>query len=104
VTLPQELLARVIAELAGELARPASDVQIELVEPVTWRDGSLGCPEPGMFYTQALIPGFRLILVVDGQRFDYRTGRGGVHRRCDRVSDGSGPATARMPGGDRRSE
>jgi hypothetical protein len=94
---PPELLARIVADLASELARPASDVHVERVEPVTWRDGSLGCPEPGMFYTQALVPGFRVILAVDGQLFDYRTGRGGAVRRCaadptpDRPPDHGGP-------------
>ena len=80
---PAELIERLIAELGTELARPPSDVHIERVQPVIWRDGSLGCPEPGMFYTQALVPGFRVILVVGERRFDYRTGRGGTFRRCD---------------------
>ena len=29
-------------------------------EAVTWADGSLGCPEPGMKYTMALVPGYRI--------------------------------------------
>src|SRR6266542_4813408 len=87
---PAELVERLVAELGAELTRPPSDVQIESVEPVTWRDGSLGCPEPGMFYTQALVRGFRVILVVDDQRYDYRTGAGGIFRRCDVPPGGSG--------------
>jgi hypothetical protein len=99
--LPAELVERLIAELGAELARPPSDVRIESVEPVTWRDGSLGCPEPGMFYTQALVPGFRVILVVDERRFDYRIGRGGTFRRCDRSVDaGSAPSDRPAPGAD----
>lgn len=31
-------------------------------DSVTWSDGSLGCPAPGMMYTQALVPGFRVRL------------------------------------------
>ena len=96
---PAELVGRLVAELGAELARPPSDVQIESVERVTWRDGSLGCPEPGMFYTQALVPGFRVILVVDGRRFDYRTGRGGTFRRCDRSLDDAGETSDRPHGG-----
>ncbi|HYU51275.1 MAG TPA: hypothetical protein VEO91_15235 [Candidatus Limnocylindria bacterium] len=87
---PQDLLARIVADLADELDRPAADVHVDSIEPVTWRDGSLGCPEPGMFYTQALVRGFRVILVVDDQRYDYRTGAGGIFRRCDVPPGGSG--------------
>lgn len=32
------------------------------VEAVVWPDGSLGCPQPGLSYTQALVPGWRLLL------------------------------------------
>jgi hypothetical protein len=97
--LPAELMDRLIAELGAELARPPSEVRIERVEPVTWRDGSLGCPEPGMFYTQALVPGFRVILAVGERRFDYRIGRGGTFRRCAGASDEGGSQSDRRPGG-----
>jgi len=96
---PAQLIGQLIAELGAELARPPSDVHIESVQPVTWRDGSLGCPEPGMFYTQALVPGFRVILVVDKRRFDYRTGRGGTFRRCDRSFDEASAPSDRPPTG-----
>jgi hypothetical protein len=96
---PAELIERLIAELGAELERPPSDVHIESVEPVTWRDGSLGCPEPGMFYTQALVPGFRVILVVAARRFDYRTGRAGTFRRCEDSFDEARAASDRPPRG-----
>ena len=37
----------------------ASAVVLTRAEQVTWPDGSLGCPEPGRSYSQALIAGFR---------------------------------------------
>ena len=46
------------------------------VEEVTWRDGSIGCPEPGMNYTQALVPGIRVVLELDGRRYEYHAGGG----------------------------
>jgi hypothetical protein len=97
--LPVELIEHLIAELGAELARPPTDIHIDSVQPVTWRDGSLGCPEPGMSYTQALVPGFRIILVVDGRRFDYRTGRGGTFRRCERSFDQAGETADQRPTG-----
>ncbi len=29
-------------------------------QQITWNDGSLGCPMPGMNYTQALVPGYKI--------------------------------------------
>ena len=43
-------------------------------DEVTWRDGSIGCPEPGMNYTQALVPGIRVVLELDGVRYEYHAG------------------------------
>jgi hypothetical protein len=33
-----------------------------------WNDGSLGCPEPGMMYTQALVNGYWLIIEAGVKR------------------------------------
>ncbi len=49
----------------------------------TWNDGSLGCPEPGELYTQALVDGFQVVLEIDGERFDYRVGSGTDVRLCE---------------------
>lgn len=49
---------------------------------VTWSDGSLGCPKPGMMYTQALVPGYELILEVDGQLASYHAGQGKTFSYC----------------------
>jgi hypothetical protein len=50
--------------------------QIELVTftPVTWPDGSLGCPEPGMMYTQVLVEGYRIQLRSGGRVYEYHGG------------------------------
>ena len=46
-------------------------------EPVIWNDGSLGCPEPGMMYTQALIMGYWVVIDAAGQNYDFRVGSRG---------------------------
>lgn len=43
-------------------------------EAVTWPDSSLGCPSPGVMYTQALVDGLRVIVTVDGKHYDFRFG------------------------------
>jgi hypothetical protein len=49
---------------------------------VTWSDGSLGCPRPGMMYTQALVPGYQVRIEAGGQVLDYHAGRSGAPTLC----------------------
>lgn len=60
------------AERAGV---SADEVEVVGYADVTWRDGSIGCPKPGMMYTQALVPGHQLILSVDGQLASYHAAK-----------------------------
>ena len=58
------------------------EVVIAAWTPVTWNDGSLGCPEKGMAYTQALVDGELLLLRVGTGLFQYHAGRGGSFAYC----------------------
>jgi hypothetical protein len=49
---------------------------------VTWNDSSLGCPQPGMMYTQVITPGLRVMVEADGKSYDYRFGREDVPKLC----------------------
>lgn len=82
-----EFIAAIVRDLAASLAIPVEEVEVERVQPVTWRDGSLGCPEPGMLYSQMLVDGFHVLLRASGETHDYRVGRGGRFRRCTRPPD-----------------
>ena len=62
--------------------RPGA-VTLVSVKPVTWMDGSLGCPKPGVMYTQSVVPGFRVIVRAGDRKLDYRVGRAGTAKRCD---------------------
>ena len=57
-------------------------VEIVSARQVTWSDGSLGCPEAGMQYTQALVPGYRVLLRAGGQQFDYHAAANGHFVLC----------------------
>lgn len=63
-----------VADLAERLGVEESSVTVVSAEPVTWPDGSLGCPEPDMMYTQALADGTLIILEVDGVTYEYHSG------------------------------
>jgi len=51
-------------------------------EPVTWGDGSLGCPEEGMLYSQALVPGYRIRIEANGRVLDHHASRDGRLLLC----------------------
>lgn len=60
--------------------------QITLIsaESVTFNDGSLGCPEPGRMYTQALVNGMRVQVKVGTKSYDYRFGSTNTPKLCER--------------------
>ena len=62
---------RAIEDLATRQGMDRSQVIVENVETVEWRDSSLGCPQPGMMYAQVITPGFRIVLELDGVRYSY---------------------------------
>ena len=65
-----------VADLADRLGVDELTVTVVSIEEVTWSDGSLGCPDPGMMYTQALENGSLIVLEVDGTLYEYHSGVG----------------------------
>ena len=63
-----------VADLSRRLGIDPSDITVASSEEVTWRDGSLGCPRPGMMYTQSLTNGSRVVLEYQGKRYEYHAG------------------------------
>jgi hypothetical protein len=53
-----ELAELALGIAAKHLSVPASELEIVQIEPVEWRDSSLGCPQPGMEYLQVITPGY----------------------------------------------
>ena len=82
-TLPSDPVEQAKADLVAHLRVDPAQVTVVSTGDVTWRDGSLGCPEPGMFYTQALIPGTRTILEVAGKQYHYHSVGGRAPFRCE---------------------
>lgn len=70
-TLPQGLIDQAMIDLAQRLGVAPTQITILVAERLTWPDGSLGCPQKGMLYTQALVDGFRIVLVVRGVEYAY---------------------------------
>jgi hypothetical protein len=80
--VPAGLLDAILADLAGRLGVRADEIEVIRGESVVWNDGSLGCPQPGMMYTQALVAGYQVILRVGDGTFDYRASESGFFVLC----------------------
>jgi hypothetical protein len=71
-----------LADAARRSGLEEDALKVLSAEAVTWSDGSLGCPQPGMMYTQALVPGYRVRIQTGGQVLDYHAGRSGRPAVC----------------------
>ncbi|MFN8471805.1 MAG: hypothetical protein U0822_06390 [Anaerolineae bacterium] len=76
--------------LKHEPTLKASDIHVQTAEAVTWNDGSLGCAQPGMMYTMALVPGYRVVLEANGKTYSYHGAQGQPPKLCE---------NPRLPGG-----
>jgi hypothetical protein len=86
--VPAELLAAARADLERRLAaeKTTGPVRVVLAEAVTWPDGAVGCPRPGMNYTMGLVPGYRVVFAVgtgaQERRYAYHSGHRGPLAYC----------------------
>lgn len=76
-----------VADLAAFTGSPADQIDVVGREAVTWRDGALGCPLPDRSYTQALVDGYRIELVVGGVTHWYHGANGSPPFRCENPTD-----------------
>ena len=67
------LLEAVTMNLSEQFDIPAASITVVSVEPVTWPNGGLGCPQEGMAYAEVLVEGSRVTLEADGQSYTYHT-------------------------------
>lgn len=73
-------------DLAGEIDQALADlaarlgddraISVTVAHELTWPDGSLGCPQPGVLYTQALVDGYRIELTDGVNLYQYHGERG----------------------------
>jgi hypothetical protein len=68
------IVASAREDLARRLVVEPEELEVVSVEDVTWPDGSLGCPEPGVSYTQAVVEGSKVVLGHDGRVYIYHAG------------------------------
>lgn len=66
-----------IAALAKQLNVDPQAITVISVEEVEWPDGCLGLSKPDQMCTQVIVPGYRVILEVNGTQYEVRTSLNG---------------------------
>jgi hypothetical protein len=90
--VPEELLENILKDLQERKGIAAEEITIERAEAVVWRDGSLGCPQPGMMYLQVLTPGYLVVVRVGDDLYSYHAGESGHFILCEQSLPGEDPA------------
>ena len=91
------LVQESVADLAPRLGVDEAEISAVSATSVTWPNGGLGCPEPGMQYAQVLVDGALVELEHGGQVYRYHAGNSGAPFLCD-----PSRAVAPVGGGDSR--
>jgi hypothetical protein len=66
-----------VSDLAATLNLPADQITLTSTEAVDWPDGCLGIQKIGVMCTQAIVPGYKIILTADGKQYEYHTSKDG---------------------------
>ncbi len=82
--LPVEPAAAVARkDLAAKLSVDEKSIVIMQITETTWNDGCLGLGGPAESCLQALVPGFKIEMLVKGESYIYRTDKTGAAIRAE---------------------
>ena len=80
--VPKEILEPILKEAAAKARVSREQLTVVRAEPALWNDGSLGCPQQGLMYTQALVNGYWVMIKTGGQTYDFRVDSRGSFILC----------------------
>lgn len=66
-----------VSRLSSVLNLPPEEISVVSTEAVEWPDGCLGVQRPGVMCTQAIVPGYRIILQAGDEQLEFRTNESG---------------------------
>jgi hypothetical protein len=69
----QALVDAALRDAAAHLGVSPADLHVDRVEAREWGDSSLGCPRPGLMYSQIVTPGFVIVISAAGKQLEYHT-------------------------------
>jgi hypothetical protein len=76
------MIEAALDDAANRSTTARADIKVISEEAVIWPDGSLGCPKPGMLYTQALVAGYRIVLQAGELVLNYHAAARGKPVFC----------------------
>ncbi|WP_127131599.1 hypothetical protein [Georgenia sp. SYP-B2076] len=100
VSVEPEAQSAADAAVADLKARPETGgepVRVLIARRETFPDSALGCPKPGMSYTQVLTEGYRVILARGDREWLYTAGSDGVPSMCPSGEPDGGRAAGTAP-------
>jgi hypothetical protein len=78
---------RAVADLARRLNVDPAGIMVLEARAVVWPDGSLGCPRPGVEYTQMVQEGVRIRLQLGVRTYAYHGGGSRLPELCEAPRD-----------------
>jgi hypothetical protein len=81
--VPAEIMDELMADALSQASQADATITLLRADAVQWSDGSLGCPQPDMMYTQAIVPGYLVVFEVEGQELEYHVAESGAFVLCN---------------------
>ncbi|HWQ84196.1 MAG TPA: hypothetical protein VN363_06490 [Anaerolineales bacterium] len=78
VDQPPEAVLQTVERLSQELGVAVEEIEIVEFEQVEWPDACLGFPQEGQACAQVVTPGFRVLLAVGDQQYEFRSDESGT--------------------------
>lgn len=79
----QSFVDRAVADLARRRDVDPAAIAVLEARAVVWPDGSLGCPRPGLEYTQVLQEGVLIRLQLGDRTYAYHGGGSRMPELCE---------------------
>jgi hypothetical protein len=76
-----------VEDAADERGLTEEEIEVVRLEEVDWPDGAMGCPEEGEVYTQAIVPGYVIVLEVGDEEVHYHGAEGQPPFHCEDPAD-----------------
>ena len=71
---PQPATDAALGDAATHLGVGRDQLHVDQVDAHQWPDSSLGCPKPGIMYSQIVTPGFLILISSSsGKQLEYHT-------------------------------
>jgi hypothetical protein len=96
-TLPASVKNAVLQAASKRLQQPISQLTIIEAQQQTWRDGCLELANADEFCTQALVPGWRVVVGIGDQTLVYHTNQTGSALRLNEKASSSPLAPVQIP-------